>query len=45
VALLKARGHTVEFEGSQGEVAAIRVTDGWLEGSADARTEGTAKGY
>jgi gamma-glutamyltranspeptidase / glutathione hydrolase len=45
VALLKARGHTIEFENSQGEVAAIRVNDGWLEGSADPRTEGTAKGY
>jgi gamma-glutamyltranspeptidase/glutathione hydrolase len=45
VALLKARGHHVEFEDGQGEVAAIRVTDGWLEGSADPRTEGTAKGY
>jgi len=45
VALLKARGHTIEFENGQGEVAAIRVNDGWLEGSADARTEGTAKGY
>jgi gamma-glutamyltranspeptidase/glutathione hydrolase len=45
VALLKSRGHTIEFENSQGEVAAIRVSDGWLEGSADPRTEGTAKGY
>ena len=45
VALLKARGHTVEIENGQGEVAAIRVSDGWLEGSADPRTEGTAKGY
>ena len=45
VALLKARGHTIEFEGAQGEVAAIAARDGWLEGSADPRTEGTAKGY
>ena len=45
VALLKARGHTVEMENQQGEVAAIRVQDGWLEGDADPRTEGTAKGY
>jgi gamma-glutamyltranspeptidase / glutathione hydrolase len=45
VALLKARGHTVEFENGQGEVAAILAQDGWLEGSADSRTEGTAKGY
>jgi gamma-glutamyltranspeptidase/glutathione hydrolase len=45
VALLKARGHTIEFEGGQGEVAAIVAHEGWLEGSADPRTEGTAKGY
>ena len=45
VALLKARGHNVEFEDGQGEVAAIRIQDGWLEGDADPRTEGTAKGY
>jgi gamma-glutamyltranspeptidase/glutathione hydrolase len=45
VALLKARGHYVEFEDGQGEVAAIRIQDGWLEGDADPRTEGTAKGY
>jgi len=45
VALLKARGHKIEFENAQGEVAAILANDGWLEGSADPRTEGTAKGY
>jgi gamma-glutamyltranspeptidase/glutathione hydrolase len=45
VALLKAMGHTIEFEGGQGEVAAIMAHEGWLEGSADPRTEGTAKGY
>jgi gamma-glutamyltranspeptidase/glutathione hydrolase len=45
VALLKARGHTIEIENAQGEVAAIRMNDRWLEGSADSRTEGTAKGY
>ena len=44
-ALLKARGYTVEFETAQGEVAAILANDGWLEGTADPRTEGTAKGY
>ena len=45
VALLKARGHDVRMVGSIGEVAAIQVRDGWLEGAADPRTEGTAKGY
>ena len=28
-----------------GEVAAIQVRDGWLEGAADPRTEGAAKGF
>jgi gamma-glutamyltranspeptidase/glutathione hydrolase len=45
VTLLKIRGHAIEFENGQGEVAAILAQDGWLEGSADPRTEGTAKGY
>jgi gamma-glutamyltranspeptidase len=45
VALLKTRGHNVEYEDGQGEVAAIRIQGGWLEGDADPRTEGTAKGY
>ncbi|MCU1274100.1 MAG: gamma-glutamyltransferase [Bryobacterales bacterium] len=45
VALLKARGHNVKITDAQGEVAAIMTKDGWLEGSADSRTEGTAKGY
>ena len=42
---LKARGHSVEVVSQQGEVAAIVVNRGWLEGAADPRTEGTAKGY
>jgi gamma-glutamyltranspeptidase/glutathione hydrolase len=45
IALLKARGHTVQMAGGIGEVAAIQARDGWLEGAADPRTEGTAKGY
>jgi gamma-glutamyltranspeptidase / glutathione hydrolase len=42
---LRARGHQVEVISEQGEVAAIALRDGWLEGTADPRTEGTAKGY
>jgi len=45
IALLKARGHQVKMVGGIGEVAAIQARDGWLEGAADPRTEGTAKGY
>jgi gamma-glutamyltranspeptidase/glutathione hydrolase len=42
---LQAMGHKVEVANHQGEVAAIRVNDRWLEGAADPRTEGTARGY
>jgi gamma-glutamyltranspeptidase/glutathione hydrolase len=42
---LKMRGHDVEIVSRQGEVAAIAVNGDWLEGAADPRTEGTAKGY
>ncbi len=42
---LRSRGHHVEIVAQQGEVAAIVVRADWLEGTADPRTEGTAKGY
>jgi len=42
---LKARGHPVKVVLSQGEVAAIVANGTQLEGAADPRTEGTAKGY
>jgi gamma-glutamyltranspeptidase / glutathione hydrolase len=45
IALLKARGHHIRIVNSMGEVAAIEAGDGWLEGAADPRTEGLAKGY
>jgi gamma-glutamyltranspeptidase/glutathione hydrolase len=45
IELLKSRGHAVEVVRSQGEVAAIVVNSDWLQGAADPRTEGTAKGY
>jgi gamma-glutamyltranspeptidase/glutathione hydrolase len=44
VALLEARGYTVKRVNAQGEVAAIRFNNGWLEGAPDPRTEGTAEG-
>jgi gamma-glutamyltranspeptidase/glutathione hydrolase len=45
IALLKVRGHEIRMARSIGEVAAIEMKDGWLEGAADPRTEGVAKGY
>jgi gamma-glutamyltranspeptidase/glutathione hydrolase len=45
IELLKQRGHTVRLTPSIGEVAAIRIDGQWIEGAADGRTEGTAKGY
>jgi gamma-glutamyltranspeptidase / glutathione hydrolase len=44
VALLEKRGYTVKRENSQGECAAIAFQNGWMEGAADPRTEGTAAG-
>jgi gamma-glutamyltranspeptidase/glutathione hydrolase len=45
IAILENRGYTVRRISSQGECAAIRFDNGWLEGAADPRTEGTAEGY
>jgi len=45
VALLEKRGYTVKRVISQGEVAAIRWNNGWLEGAPDPRTEATAEGH
>lgn len=45
VALLEKRGYSIRRVNSQGECAAILFDNGWLEGAADPRTEGTARGY
>jgi gamma-glutamyltranspeptidase / glutathione hydrolase len=45
VALLEKRGYTVTRVNAQGEAAAIRWNNGWLEGAPDPRTEGTAEGH
>jgi gamma-glutamyltranspeptidase/glutathione hydrolase len=51
LALLAQRGYNVKLTNaqgkpfSQGEVAAIRFANGWLEGAPDPRTEATAEGY
>ena len=43
--LLRTEGHAVKVTKGQGEVAAILVDGEWITGTADPRTEGTAKGY
>ncbi|MBS1856333.1 MAG: gamma-glutamyltransferase [Acidobacteria bacterium] len=45
VALLEQRGYRIRRVASQGEVAAIRWDNGWLEGAPDPRTEATAEGH
>ena len=45
LALLESRGYKIRRVNAQGECAAILWEDGWLEGAADPRTEGTARGY
>jgi gamma-glutamyltranspeptidase/glutathione hydrolase len=45
VALLEQRGHRIRRTGSIGDVAAILYDGKWLQGAADPRTEGTAKGF
>jgi len=45
VELLKSWGHKIKTVTSQGEVAAILSDGKWLQGAADGRTEGTAKGF
>jgi gamma-glutamyltranspeptidase/glutathione hydrolase len=45
VSLLKSRGHRIRTVSSMGEVAAILSDGVWLQGAADSRAEGTAKGY
>ena len=45
VALLEKRGYTIRRTATQGEVAAVMLAAGWLEGAADPRTEASAEGY
>jgi len=45
IKLLESRGHKIKRVASQGEVAAILSDGEWLQGAADGRTEGTAKGF
>lgn len=46
LAELRRRGHTIEQQNPWGNANAISQTsDGWLEGAADPRGEGAAKGF
>ncbi|MSV30477.1 MAG: gamma-glutamyltransferase [Bryobacterales bacterium] len=45
VALLKSRCHEIRNVPFIGEVAAILIDGGWLQGAADGRVEAVAKGY
>ena len=45
LALLESRGHKIKMVSSQGEAAAILWDGEWLNGAADGRSEGTAKGF
>jgi len=42
---LESLGHSVEITRAVGEVEAILLRDGWIEGVADPRTPGKAGGY
>ena len=42
---LRQRGHQLSFVNQQGRVMAIQVGEKWLLGAADARSEGTARGF
>ena len=42
---LRQRGHRLRFVRQQGRVMAIQVGEQWLLGAADARSEGSARGY
>jgi gamma-glutamyltranspeptidase/glutathione hydrolase len=45
IALLEKWGYTVRVGQRQGDCDAILFSEGWLEGAADPRTGGLAKGY
>jgi gamma-glutamyltranspeptidase/glutathione hydrolase len=45
MAILEARGYKIKLVNSQGAVAAILLDGGWLQGAADGRTEGVARGF
>ncbi|HTM49095.1 MAG TPA: gamma-glutamyltransferase [Bryobacteraceae bacterium] len=45
IALLRSRGHEIEFKGSNNDMMMILTEAGWLQGGVDPRREGKAAGY
>ncbi len=45
IALLKARGHTIEMKASNNDLNMILLDGGFIEGAVDPRREGKAAGY
>jgi gamma-glutamyltranspeptidase/glutathione hydrolase len=45
IALLRSRGHEIEFKGSSNDMMMILTDAGWLQGGVDPRREGKAAGY
>jgi gamma-glutamyltranspeptidase/glutathione hydrolase len=45
VALLKARGHTIEMKASNNDMNMILMDRAWIQAGIDPRREGKAAGY
>ena len=45
IALLKARGHEIEFKASNNDMMMILSDGDWLQAGVDPRREGKAAGY
>jgi gamma-glutamyltranspeptidase/glutathione hydrolase len=45
IALLKARGHSIELRGSNNDLNMILLNGDWIQAGVDPRREGKAAGY
>ena len=45
LALLRSRGHRIDVSPGIGQTAAVLCDGEWLQGAADSRAEGRARGY
>jgi gamma-glutamyltranspeptidase len=45
IALLRQRGHQVEFKASNNDLNMILLDGAWIQGAVDVRREGRAAGY